>query len=152
MENRLTKTFAVLAVDNPDEILNRYSFSYCCINGQYFVCNLVIDDAESLARSFKQERFIFCRCNEDGAIFETWIKCSGSEYVYKKISETRDIPNDIPFDEIILNDDEMIETYYNSYYNNEIYRENFDFNFQQSLDEGLTFAGRRNARSRLKNK
>lgn len=166
----------LISHDNPEDILKQYYFNYYKVKGKYgnkedsfLIYNLTLQDAKTLATRFQQQSFIFGKNTDDGLVFEFWANKSKSGYVYAKIDEktiyrdeqtaqdlytqiSRDFKFSIPFDRFAFTDKEMMEKLYSDYFTEDIYRENFENNLTNSLDDKYTFLGRVQYRCKLTNK
>lgn len=173
-DNVKTANNEVTCYENPETILNRYSFNYYVMkdgrgDDRYLIYNLTVKDAKSLSKYFEQRSFIFGKNTDEGLIFELWAKKkeSSNDYsmldnksVYNEIDDRvemitqvlKDFKIRIPAKKFEFNDDEVMKSLYSKYFISDIYRKNFEHNLEESLNEKLTFMGRVTYRGRLKNK
>lgn len=164
----------IICYENPETILNRYSFNYYLMKDKrgdngYLIYNLALRDAKSLSKYFGQRSFIFGKNTDEGLIFELWAKKKESSNDYSMLDNKsvcneiddrvemitqvlKDFKIRIPAKKFEFNDDEVMKSLYSKYFISDIYRKNFEHNLEESLNEKLTFMGRVTYRGRLKNK
>ena len=125
------------------------------IEHSFIIYNCSHSDAEYLAKSCRQQSFIF-GTNDNGKLtFEMWANKSKNDYHYKKVDEKdlyidkseaendytkicKDFKFSIPFDMFEVAPEEMIETIENSIKSNRFSEEKFNSYLDESLDDKYT--------------
>lgn len=136
------------------------------IEHSFIIYNCSHFDAEYLAKSCRQQSFIF-GTNDNGKLtFEMWANKSKNDYNYKKVDEKdlyidrSDAENDytkickdfkfsIPFDVFEVAPEEMVETIENSIKSNRFSEETFNEYLDESLNEKYTGKHRMYVRTTL---
>lgn len=165
---------SISAHEKPTVILDRYAFCYFCINdndisddAEYLVINLTVADAESLSIRFRSQSFGFVTITEKTVKLAKWQKKTErseefSESVYAEYpinnAEYEQTPVQLLSDygynnaarQFCFCAEKANELYSNNSKVSEAYKNGFEKNLADSLDEHLTFMGRVSARTRIK--
>ena len=138
---------------------------YDNVEQSFIIYNISLEEAKSLAKTGKQQSFIFGK-NEDGVLtFEFWANASKNDYKYVKVDErdnfnilddeaenyysqiSKDFKFSIPFEQFEVSQDELVEKYINS----GLTEDEINFYIEESMNDTYNNKYRTNCRTRLVN-
>lgn len=138
---------------------------YDNVEQSFIIYNVSLEEAKSLAKTGKQQSFIFGK-NEDGVLtFEFWANASKNDYNYVKVDErdnfnilddeaenyysqiSKDFKFSIPFEQFEVSQDELVEKYVNS----GLTEDEINFYIEESMNDTYNNKYRTNCRTRLVN-